>query len=142
MKMTSDQLENLVEIGNLERINPSKMEFDTLVNRGECLLLDARNESISIDGRFSLVYRAAHCLCTAALRWHGYKARGNRFSVFQVLTHTLELTEEAVLLSDAHRRRNRMDYEGDPFDDQRFLESMIEAVQKVLDKIRLLDPIS
>ena len=49
MKMTSDQLENLVEIGNLERINPSKMEFDILVNRGERLLLDARKESISIS---------------------------------------------------------------------------------------------
>ena len=68
-----------LEIGNFERIKPSKMEFDILVNRGERLLLDTRNESISIDGRFSLVYRAAHCLCTAALRWHGYKARGNRF---------------------------------------------------------------
>ena len=38
--MTSDPLENLVEIGNLERINPSRMEFETLVKRGKRLLLD------------------------------------------------------------------------------------------------------
>ena len=55
MKMTSDPLKNLVETGNLELIPPSKEEFNTLVNRGRRLLLDAQNENISIDGRFSLV---------------------------------------------------------------------------------------
>jgi len=139
--MTSDPLENLVKIGNLEVIQTSSIEFYTLVNRGKRLLLDSRNEEISIDGRFSLAYRASHCLCTAALRWHGYRPRGNRFSAFQALKHTLDLPEQGILLADAHRRRNRMDYEGDPFDDKRFLEAMIDAVQEVLDRINLLDPI-
>ena len=140
--MTSDPLENLVSTGNLDRIPASRSEFDTLVNRGRQLFLDAQHETISIDGRFSLIYRASHCLCTAALRWHGYKPRGNRFTVFQALTHTLDLPEKSILLADAHRRRNRMDYEGDPFDDKRFLEAMIEAVHEILDRISLLGPIS
>lgn len=74
--MTSDPLENLVSTGNLDRIPASSSEFDTLVNRGRQLLLDAQNEAISIDGRFSLIYRASHCLCTAALRWHGLQTKG------------------------------------------------------------------
>ena len=37
-----------------------------------------------------LVYNAAHALCLAALRWHGYRS-GNRYIVFQLLPHTLKV---------------------------------------------------
>lgn len=43
-----------------------------------------------IGGEAAVVYNAAHALCLAALRWHGYRS-GNRYIVFQLVPHTLDL---------------------------------------------------
>ena len=37
-------------------------------------LKDASNPANSLEGRFDLAYNAAHGLCLAALRWHGFRA--------------------------------------------------------------------
>jgi hypothetical protein len=36
-------------------------------------LTDSAKNSNSLESRFDLAYNAAHALCLAALRWHGYR---------------------------------------------------------------------
>jgi hypothetical protein len=57
---------------------PDAKEFAGLKRSGMARLKDAGNASNSLEGRFDLVYNAAHALCLAALRYHGFRA-GNRY---------------------------------------------------------------
>ena len=50
-------------------------------------------KSCHFASSFDLAYNAAHALCLAALRWHGWRST-NRFIVFQLLPHTLGLGPE------------------------------------------------
>ena len=88
--MTSP-LERLAGPGkSLAAEHPDAKEFAGLKKSGLARLKDANNKTNSLEGRFDLVYNAAHALCLAALRYRGFRA-GNRYIVFQVLPHTLEL---------------------------------------------------
>ena len=53
---------------------PDAKEFAGLQRSGLARLHDAANAGLSLEGRFDLAYNAAHALCLAALRWHGYRA--------------------------------------------------------------------
>ncbi|WP_435484616.1 hypothetical protein [Variovorax sp. GB1R11] len=66
---------------------PDAREFAGLMRSGLARLADAQVMQLSVEGRFDLAYNAAHAMCLAALRWHGYRS-SNRFIVFQVLPHT------------------------------------------------------
>ena len=66
---------------------PDAKEFAGLKRSGLNRLNDACNTAISLEGRFDLAYNAAHALCLAALRHHGFRS-GNRYVVFQVATAT------------------------------------------------------
>ena len=120
---------------------PSQREFDTYLTKGQQNHNASQNPDLDLDSRFTLAYSASHSLATAALRYHGYRPKGNRFTEFQALTHTLGLEEQSVVLAEAHRRRNRMEYEAELFEDMQFLEEMIQANQVVLDSVNALDPI-
>jgi hypothetical protein len=88
--MTSP-LERLAGPGKLLTAEPGDArEFAHLKQSGVTRLQDARNTSNSLEGRFDLAYNAAHALCLAALRYHGFRP-SNRYIVFQVLPHTLGL---------------------------------------------------
>ncbi|MFA5597325.1 MAG: hypothetical protein WDA26_07140 [Pusillimonas sp.] len=65
---------------------PDKREFEGLIRSGHARLNDALNTSLSIESRFDLAYNAAHALCLAALRWHGYRP-SNRYVVLLALLH-------------------------------------------------------
>ena len=81
--------------------------------------------------RFDLAYNAAHALCLAALRHSGYRA-ANRYMVFQVLPHTLGLGPEVWrVLARGHELRNRAEYEGDLYVDERLLTDLIVACRAV-----------
>ncbi len=69
---------------------PDVKEFAGLERSRRVRLAYALNDSLSLEGRFDLAYNAAHALCLAALRWHGYRST-NRYIVFQLLRHTLGL---------------------------------------------------
>ena len=69
---------------------PDRKEFEGLKRSGQARLHDAKNTSLSLESRFDLAYNAAHSLCLAALRWHGYRP-SQRYIVFQLLPHTLQL---------------------------------------------------
>ena len=110
--MSLPELDNLVRIGKLKEEEPSQVEFDRLIRSSLLRLQDAQNKANSLEGRFDLAYNAAHALCLAALRWHGYRSE-NRYVVFQALPHTLSM-DTAVwrMLAKCHERRNVAEYAG------------------------------
>jgi hypothetical protein len=81
---------------------PDAKEFAGLVRSAKARLRDAQSKSLALESRFDLAYNAAHAFCLAALRWHGYRS-ANRYVVFQLLPHTLELGPEIWrVLSKCH----------------------------------------
>jgi hypothetical protein len=119
---------------------PDAREFAGLMRSGLARLADAQVMQLSVEGRFDLAYNAAHAMCLAALRWHGYRS-GNRFIVFQVLPHTLELGPEVWrVLAKAHEIRNLGEYEGDMNVDERIVRDLIAACQRVASKMAELPP--
>ncbi len=102
---------------------------------------DAAHTELSLESRFDLAYNAAHALCLAALRWHGYRPV-NRYIVFQVLPHTLELGPEVWrVLSKCHDVRNLGEYEGDLNVDERLVTDLMTACQTVADSLNSLPPL-
>jgi hypothetical protein len=93
-----------------------------------------------MESRFDLAYNAAHALCLAALRRVGYRAT-TRYIVFQVLPHTLGLGPEVWrVLARCHDLRNRGEYEGDLYVDDRLLTDLIEACKAVAAALHDLPP--
>ena len=135
--MTSPSpLERLAGPGNvLAKEPPDAKEFAGLVRSGLARLKDAENEANSLDSRFDLAYSAAHALCLAALRHHGFRP-SKRYIVFQVLPDTLGLGPEVWrVLSKCHDMRNRTEYEGVLDVDDRLVSDLIGACRKVADKV-------
>ena len=139
--MSLPELNNLVRIGKLKEEAPSQIEFDGLIRSGQLRLEDARNKSNSLEGRFDLAYNAAHALCLAALRWHGYRSE-NRYVVFQTLPHTLGM-DTAVwrMLAKCHQRRNVAEYEGHLEVDEQLLTDLMACVKNVYDSVSTLGPV-
>src|SRR5881396_4403394 len=79
--------------GMLAKEAPDAKEFAGLVRSGLARTKDAENHGNSLDSRFDLAYSAAHALCLAALRHHGFRP-SKRYVVFQVLPDTLGLGPE------------------------------------------------
>lgn len=106
-------------------------EITGMLQSGLARLQDAANESLALASRFDLVYNAAHALCLAALRRHGYRAN-NRYVVFQLLPQTLGLGPDVWrVLAEGHRIRNLGEYEGDIRIDARIVDDMIDAARAV-----------
>lgn len=106
--MTS-AFENLCGPGKPLRAEaPDAKEFAGLRDMGLAKLSDAQHQGLALASQFDLAYNAAHALCLAALRWHGYRS-SNRYIVFQLLPHTLELGPEVWrVLAKCHEVRNRV----------------------------------
>ena len=140
--MTST-FENLSGPGKPLKIEPpDKKEFEGLIRSGHARLHDALNTSLAVESRFDLAYNAAHALCLAALRRHGYRAN-NRYVVFQLLPDTLALGPEVWrVLAKCHNIRNLGEYEGDLNVDERIVADLIKACQAVADQIQTLQPLS
>jgi len=129
-------LENLAGTGKpLLAEAPDAAEFAGLLRSGRARLTDARNAALSLESRFDLAYNAAHALCLAALRRHGFRAR-HRYIVFQVLPHTLGLGPEVWrVLAKAHDLRNLAEYEGHVDVDARLVTDVIAACEAVAGNI-------
>ena len=132
-------LENLSGPGkSLQKEPPDVQEFEGLKRSGLVRLADATRATNSLEGRFDLAYNAAHALCLAALRWHGYRP-ANRCIVFQVLPHTLSLGPEVWrVLAKCHDLRNLGEYEGDLNVDERIVADLVTACQAVAKKVETL----
>ena len=120
---------------------PDKREFEGLIRSGHARLRDALNGSLSIESRFDLAYNAAHAFCLAALRWHGYRS-SNRYVVFQLLPHTLDLGPAVWrVLDKCHNIRNLGEYEGDLNVDDRIVTDLVAACQAVAERVDALPPL-
>jgi hypothetical protein len=138
--MSKRELDNLVASGDLKAEAPAAAEIEGLVRSGETRLRDAENDALSIESRFDLAYNAAHALSLAAMRWHGYRPE-KRYIVFQALAHTLSLpTAQWRILSDAHRRRNVIEYEGFVDVDEALLLAVLRVTRTIAQKVRALGP--
>jgi hypothetical protein len=121
---------------------PDAKEFAGLKRSGMVRLKDAGNSTNSLEGRFDLAYNAAHALCLAALRYHGFRP-GNRYIVFQALPHTLGLGPEVWrVLAKCHEIRNVGEYEGDLNIDERIVADLIVACHAVAAKLDTLSALS
>ena len=140
--MTS-AFENLTGPGKPLRAEPpDSKEFAGLQRMGLARLQDAQKTGLALESQFDLAYNAAHALCLAALRWHGYRS-GNRFIVFQLLPHTLGLGPEVWrVLSKCHDARNLGEYEGMLEVDTRLVTDLITACQLVANKLSALPPLN
>ncbi|THU04470.1 hypothetical protein E9531_03515 [Lampropedia puyangensis] len=117
---------------------PDAAEFTGLIKSAMARLDDADNPQLSIESRFDLAYNAAHALCLAALRWHGWRS-GNRYIVFQLLPHTLELGPAVWrVLAKCHDIRNLGEYEGHLNIDERITADLLAAAHAVEKKVRAL----
>jgi hypothetical protein len=134
--------ENLAGPGKpLKAEPPDAAEFAGLVRSGKARLKDAELKELSPESRFDLAYNAAHALCLAALRWHGWRST-NRYIVFQLLPHTLGLGPEVWrVLAKCHDIRNLGEYEGDLDLDERIVKDLITAARAVAAKVDGLPPI-
>lgn len=105
--------ENLCGAGKPLKAEPrDNAEIAGLMRSGMNRLKDARQSVLSLEGQFDLAYNAAHALCLAALRWHGYRS-SHRYIVFQLLPHTLGLGPDVWrVLAKCHDIRNLGEYEG------------------------------
>lgn len=105
---------------------------------GEARLRDAVKSELALESRFDLAYNAAHAL--VALRHRGYRSE-KRYTVFQVLPHTLDLrTATWRVLAKAHERRNWAEYEGKLDVSPRLLADLIGAAHERLGAVQALGP--
>ena len=132
----TDPLANLAGPGKPLRVEAmDAQEIEGLLRTGTARLHDATNETLAIESRFDLAYNAAHALCLAALRRKGYRA-SQRYIVFQVLPHTLDLGPEVWrVLDKAHGVRNLGEYEGLLDVDERLVADLVRAAQIVAGKL-------
>jgi hypothetical protein len=142
-QIVTSRLERLAGPGGLLTAEPpDASEFAGLVRSGLARLADAARESNSLDSRFDLAYSAAHALCLAALRYHGFRP-SKRYVVFQVLPDSLDLGPEVWrILSKCHDLRNRTEYEGAVDVDPRIVADLIAACKVVAAKVSGLPPLA
>jgi len=110
--MSHPALDRLVRAGQLKAEPRNEAEIMRMLTMARTRLLDAGLDAVSLEGRFTSSYNAAHATALAALRWHGYRSE-SRYLVFQCLTHTLGWPAPRWRVLDAaHRKRNLAEYEG------------------------------
>jgi hypothetical protein len=133
--MTSNNLDNLVRIGQLKQESPRADELAGLKRSGLSRLADAERGDLSFESRSDLAYNAAHALALFALRRMGYRSE-SRYLVFQTLPHTAGLaTGHWRVLAKAHDRRNLAEYEGNLEHDERLLADMLAATRALVDAL-------
>ncbi len=139
--MTLKALENLVQIKQLKKEPPDQKEIDGLLRSARRSLQDAGVEHLSMEGRFSCAYGAAHSAALAALRWHGYRSN-NRYLVFQCLRHTLGLEPVKVrLLDHCHHQRNLAEYEGYLEFAPKLLQELADMANELITRVEKMGPL-
>ena len=137
--MDSQALANLARIGQIKAEPRNDAEIVRMLGMARTRLADAQLSNLSMEGRFTSAYNAAHAAALAALRWQGYRSE-NRYTVFQCLPHTLGW--QAVqwrVLDSAHRQRNLAEYEGFLEVDEAQVGALCQTVgQLIADAERLL----
>jgi len=136
--MSLPPLDNLVGISKLKAEARDAAEIGRFIAMATTQLADARQEGVSLQGRYMSAYTAAHVTALAALRWHGYRSE-NRYIVFQCLEHTVGWPAPRWrTLAQAYAARNRAEYEGYFELQDRDLDALIQAAQALLQDVQKL----
>ena len=136
--MSQPELENLVRIGQLKAEPRNALEAARMLDMARTRLADAKLSKLSLEGRFTSAYNAAHAAALAALRWHGYRSE-NRYTVFQCLTHTLGWPPRRFRVFDAaHQKRNLAEYEGYLDVEKSTVAEMCELVAQLVSDVQAL----
>ena len=136
--MSLPELDNLVRIGQLKAEPRNAQEVTRMLAMAQTRLSDAKLNKLSLEGRFTSAYNAAHAAALAALRWHGYRSE-NRYTVFQCLTHTLGWPANRWrVLDTAHQKRNLAEYEGYLEVEESTVAEMCALVQGLIVDVQVL----
>jgi len=136
--MSLPELDNLVRIGQLKAEPRNDREVTRMLAMAQTRLSDAKLSNLSLEGRFTSAYNAAHAAALAALRWHGYRSE-NRYTVFQCLTHTLGWPANRWrVLDTAHQKRNLAEYEGYLEVEESTVAEMCALVQSLISDVQTL----
>lgn len=133
MSSKKSPLDNLVDIGAFKSHIADARELDVHISRAKERIKDASLAGISQSGKFTSLYDAAHALCMAAIKMHGYRPtdeRGHRQGLFQVIDQAVPAAASVKpVLLHAHMTRNVMEYDGSLLD---LSEGEIQALQQQL----------
>ena len=136
--MSRPELDNLVRIGQLKAEPRNAQEVARMLAMAQTRLNDSKLNKLSLEGRFTSAYNAAHAAALAALRWHGYRSE-NRYTVFQCLTHTLRWPANRWrVLDTAHQKRNLAEYEGYLEVEESTVAEMCALVQGLIADVQAL----
>jgi hypothetical protein len=136
--MSLPELDNLVRIGQLKAEPRNATEVTRMLAMAQTRLSDAKLSNMSLEGRFTSAYNAAHAAALAALRWHGYRSE-NRYTVFQSLAHTLGWhANRWRVLDTAHQKRNLAEYEGYLEVEESTVAEMCALVQTLIEDAQVL----
>ncbi len=136
--MSLPELDNLVRIVQLKAEPRNEQEVTRMLTMAQTRQSDAKLSSLSLEGRFTSAYNAAHAAALAALRWHGYRSE-NRYTVFQCLPHTLGWPGNRWRVLDAaHQKRNLAEYEGYLEVEESTVTEMCTLVQGLIADVQTL----
>ena len=127
--MSLPELDNLVRIGQLKSEPRNAQEVTRMLAMAQTRLGDAKLNSLSLEGRFTSAYNAAHAAALAALRWHGYRSE-NRYTVFQCPAQSV--------LDTAHQKRNLAEYEGYLDVEESTVAELCALVQRLISEVQVL----
>ena len=136
--MGLNELKNLAAIGQLKVEPGSAIEIARMLQMARTRCADATLPHLSLEGRFTSAYNAAHAAALAALRSHGYRSE-NRFTVFQCLAHTLGWpAAKWRILDAAHQKRNLAEYEGFLEIEPSFVAELTEQAEHLITDVEAL----
>jgi hypothetical protein len=140
--MTLKELDNLVTINDLKLEPADQDEFNRMLESAKRCLKDADVDGLSVEGKFSSVYTAAHILSLATLRWHGYRST-NRYQVFQCLVHTVSFdAAKCRVFGKCHNMRNIAEYEGHWEVTPQLFEELINITKELLNCVKTMGKIN
>jgi hypothetical protein len=134
--MSSEQLDNLLRIGQLDAVPPSPELRARLLQAAQTRLADATRRQNSLETRFDCAYTAIRAIADAALLAQGYRTSsskpGHHQTSLQCLSHTLGVNADVIRVLDGLRRqRNLSDYDGEPIT-QALLDECLKQAQNLL----------
>jgi len=139
----TEQLEGYEKSGQLARHAAPIPEIKQHIDTASKWLTDAQRSQNSLETRFSVANSAGHGLLMAAIKMKGFRPtgeRGHRQILYQLLDALLPAaTHSKKTLSDAHKARNRAEYDGDDLEvTQGQVDDVIDAVKSVKEEVDYL----